>query len=89
MSILGKKIFSTHCRFYFFKPFIDLETCLAQPEKFDGTCIEIYGDSKAGQIISNPEFELIKADNHIRAIGPIPENLDTGDVTALRAIFHN
>lgn len=73
---------------HFFKPFIDLETCLSQPERFDGSCIEIYNNTKAGKIISPNEIELIKGKLHIRVIGPIPENLKINNFISLKAIFH-
>ena len=67
-------------------PAINLQMCLAHPEKYDGTTISV-GNEATVKHVYDDGFSLVQLGKHVRVYSDIT-NIAPGEFVTLEAVFH-
>ncbi|MBN1559267.1 hypothetical protein JW998_03410 [candidate division KSB1 bacterium] len=69
----------------FFHPFVTLQMCLADPEKYDGVTIHVGNEAVIVEVLPDG-FSLEQLGRRVRVLGP--RDVRVGEFIILNAVFH-
>jgi hypothetical protein len=87
LIVLGITLFSLSFYSAHFHPWIGLNDCLQNPQKYDGQLVTSYNEPMIGEIYSDG-FQLIQKQVPSIRVYSDTTDLSTGEYVGIRAVFH-